>query len=84
MAHKLHLVFAPGLAQGTRHAVRGAADVVNTNQVGVLLQQHARLGVVFVGIVLAFAQADHLHGWKHLLHDVQKTRLALLVGAVAQ
>ncbi|MNT56171.1 hypothetical protein D3C72_1934540 [compost metagenome] len=49
-----------------------------------LLQQRAGLAVVAFGVVLAFAHAHHLHQGELLFKQMQKTRLALLVGAVAQ
>ena len=49
-----------------------------------LLQQGAGLAVVLFGIVLAFTHPHHLHQRKLLLEQVQKTGLALFVGAVTQ
>ena len=84
MADEHQFAVGGDLFQCAADALGAATDVVDGGQVAVLLQQGAGLAVVLFGIVLAFTHPHHLHQRKLLLEQVQKTGLALFVGAVTQ
>ena len=61
MADEHDLAVCPRLFQRPADAFGPAADVVDACQIIVLPQQRAGLALVAFGVVLAFANAHHLH-----------------------
>ena len=84
MADKNNFLVAPHLFKRSCHTFWCTANVVDTNQVGMLLQQQSGLTIIALRIVVPFSHPHHPVCPVFLLHQLQETGLSIAMRPIAE